>query len=294
MFVFWHDRWPEDCVVPFFPVVIFSSCNWCVRILTQHTVIWDLFQPLVRRLYFFFRVLIFSGGSKNIAGQTTVPFLGGGIIFSCRNWCSYFDTSTNYGTYIPPEKNTTRKKGTVVQSKKEIHTNRKFGSHCFCKIKKPNKNFLKLKCDWWCSYFDRTDDQTTASYFFFPVIFFSSRNWCVRILTRQTVVWDLFQPSVRWLYLFFSGRNFFQRFKKHSRPDDCTFFFRSQFFRVVIGVRILTWAPNMVLTYDRKKLLPEKKVQSSGRPCFLAGSNYNRKKLWPEKKKVQSSGRQLK
>ncbi len=28
---------------------------------------------------------------------------------------------------------------------KEIHSNRKFGSHCFCKIKKPNKNFLKLK-----------------------------------------------------------------------------------------------------------------------------------------------------
>ncbi len=44
-----------------------------------------------------------------------------------------------------------------IQSKKEIHSNRKFGSHCFCKIKKPNKNFLKLKCDWWCSYFDTTD-----------------------------------------------------------------------------------------------------------------------------------------
>ena len=44
-----------------------------------------------------------------------------------------------------------------IQSKKEIHSNRKFGSHCFCKIKKPNKNFLKLKCDWWCSYFDMTD-----------------------------------------------------------------------------------------------------------------------------------------
>jgi hypothetical protein len=59
------------------------------------------------------------------------------------------------------------KKGAVVQNKKEIHTNRKFGSHCFCKIKKPNKNFLKLKCDWWCLYFDTTDDQTTVLYFFF-------------------------------------------------------------------------------------------------------------------------------
>ncbi len=44
-----------------------------------------------------------------------------------------------------------------IQSKKEIHSKRKFGSHCFCKIKKPNKNFLKLKCDWWCSYFGTTD-----------------------------------------------------------------------------------------------------------------------------------------
>jgi hypothetical protein len=24
-------------------------------------------------------------------------------------------------------------------------------------MKKPNKNFLKLKCDWRCSYFDMTD-----------------------------------------------------------------------------------------------------------------------------------------
>jgi hypothetical protein len=33
----------------------------------------------------------------------------------------------------------------AIQSKKEIHGNRKFGSHHFCKLKKPNKNFLKLK-----------------------------------------------------------------------------------------------------------------------------------------------------
>jgi hypothetical protein len=39
-------------------------------------------------------------------------------------------------------------------------------------------------------------------------------------------------------------------------------------------------------------LRPEKNVQSSGQPCFLAGSNYNWIKLWPEKK-VKSSGRQL-
>ena len=44
-----------------------------------------------------------------------------------------------------------------IQCKKEVHSNRKFGSHCFWKIKKPNKNFLKLKCDWWNWYFDTTD-----------------------------------------------------------------------------------------------------------------------------------------
>ncbi len=43
-----------------------------------------------------------------------------------------------------------------IQCKKELYSNRKFGSNCFCKIKKPNKNFLKLKCDWGCSYFDTT------------------------------------------------------------------------------------------------------------------------------------------
>ncbi len=32
------------------------------------------------------------------------------VIFWGCNWCSYFDTSTNYGTYIRPEKFTTRKK----------------------------------------------------------------------------------------------------------------------------------------------------------------------------------------
>ena len=48
---------------------------------------------------FFVRVVIFSGSSKNNAGQTTVPFFFRAVIFLGRNnWCSYFDTSTNYGT----------------------------------------------------------------------------------------------------------------------------------------------------------------------------------------------------
>ena len=121
----------------FFPVIFFSSCNWCVCILTWQTVIWDLFQPLVKWLYlfffgcnffgwfekhswpdnctFFWGGRNFSGGSKNIAGQTTVPSFFWVIIFSGCNWCSYFDMSTNYGTYTQPEKITTRKK---VQSNK--------------------------------------------------------------------------------------------------------------------------------------------------------------------------------
>ncbi len=64
---------------------------------------------------FFFRVILFSGGSKNIAGQMTVPFFLV-VIFLGHNWCSYFDTSTNYGTYIQlikllPEKKHNWKKG---------------------------------------------------------------------------------------------------------------------------------------------------------------------------------------
>jgi hypothetical protein len=72
---------------------------------TQNTT-----QPLVRQLYLFFQVVIFSGGSKNIAGQTTVPFWGGLKNFLVCNWCSNFETSTNYVTYIRPEIISTRKK----------------------------------------------------------------------------------------------------------------------------------------------------------------------------------------
>ncbi len=108
-----------------------------------------------------------------------------------------------------------------IQSKKEIHSNRKFGSYCFCKIKKPNKNFLKLKCDWWCLYFDMTDsylrfiptnNQTTLQYFFFWHNFFS-HNWCsyfdttdgylryiptngqTTVLFFQVILWSTKQPD---------------------------------------------------------------------------------------------------
>ncbi len=95
-------------------------------------------------MYLFFPAVIFSGGLKNIAGQTTVPFFPV-VIFSGCNWCLYFDMNTNYGTYnwkkILPEKKvqssgrqffsagsnynlkkiTTGKKGTVVWPTVEIN-----------------------------------------------------------------------------------------------------------------------------------------------------------------------------
>jgi hypothetical protein len=86
-----------------------------------------------------------------------------------------------------------------LHSKKEIHSNKKFGSHCFCKIKKANENFPKLKCDCWCLYFDTTDNQMTVSYdTFFPVIIFPVVISVFVLLTRQTVF--------------------------NLRSDDCTFF----------------------------------------------------------------------
>ncbi len=74
VFVFWHNRQPDDCIVPFIiTVIIFPSRNWC-----------DTTDKL-SEIYFnrrsdnctFFPVVIFSGGSKKIAGQTTVPFFSG-------------------------------------------------------------------------------------------------------------------------------------------------------------------------------------------------------------------------
>ncbi len=55
-----------------------------------------------------------------------------------------------------------------------------------------------------------TNDQTTVPFFFRVLIFSSFVIIGVRILTRQTVIWDLFQPSARQLCLFFLGHNFFR------------------------------------------------------------------------------------
>ncbi len=96
---------------------------------------------------------------------------------------------------------------------------------------------------------------------FFPVIIFSSCNWCVCILTWQTVIWDLFQPLVRRLYLFFFRAVIFSGGSENIAGQTTvpSFFFRSYFFWVIIGICILTRAPIMVLTYDRKQLLTRKK-----------------------------------
>jgi hypothetical protein len=83
----------------------------------------------------------------------------------------------------------------------------KFGSHCFCKIKKPNKNFLKLKRDWRCLYFDMTDDPTIVSYLFFPVIISSSHNWCMTdgYLRFISTVGQTTVPFFCWVVMFSGG-----------------------------------------------------------------------------------------
>jgi hypothetical protein len=50
----------------------------------------------------------------------------------------------------------------------------------------------------------------------------------------------------------------------------------------------------MVLTYDRKKLLPEKKGTVVWPAMFFGGFKLQPEKLRPEKKMVQWSGRRLK
>jgi hypothetical protein len=83
---------------------------------------------------FFFRVIIFSGGSKNIAGQMAIPFFWGVVIFSGRNWCLYFDTSTNYGTYIWPKK--------LLPEKRHSH----LASHVFRRVQiTTGKNMTRKK-----------------------------------------------------------------------------------------------------------------------------------------------------
>ncbi len=51
------------------------------------------------------------------------------------------------------------------KARKRYTVTEKFACHCFCKIQKPNKNFLKLKCDWWCPYFDTTDSYLRVGMF---------------------------------------------------------------------------------------------------------------------------------
>jgi hypothetical protein len=66
------------------------------------------------------------------------------------------------------------------------------------------------------------------------------------------------QATVLFLFrvVIFSGGS-----KNIAGQMTVPFFFGLLFFGVLIGVCILTRAPIMLLTYDRKKILPEKKVQ---------------------------------
>jgi hypothetical protein len=111
-------RIPTDgqTTVPFIPVIIFSGDSWCLYFDTTDSYL--RFIPtngqMTTTVTFIISGRIFSGGSKNIAGQTTVPFFPV-VIFSGCNWCSYFDTNTNHGTYdrkkLVPEKRYSRLAG---------------------------------------------------------------------------------------------------------------------------------------------------------------------------------------
>ncbi len=46
-----------------------------------------------------------------------------------------------------------RKRYAVIESS-DLMRNIPWLASCFCKIKNPNKKFLRSKCDWQCSYFD--------------------------------------------------------------------------------------------------------------------------------------------
>ncbi len=76
--------------------------------------------------------------------------------------------------------------------------------------------------------------------------------------------------------------------KRYSRPDDCTFFF------LVIIFLGRNWCSDFIWhehhlwylhTTGKNYYYQKKKVQSSGRPCFSAGSNYNRIFFYDPKKK---------
>ncbi len=67
-------------------------------------------------------------------------------IFYLQRKFSIFLSNDNDCKVVDPYK--ARKRYTVTKS---------LDLNVSCKIRKPNKNFLKLECDWWCLYFDRTD-----------------------------------------------------------------------------------------------------------------------------------------
>ncbi len=121
---------------------------------------------------------------------------------------------------------------------------------------------------------DRRSDDLYCT--FFQVIIFYSRNWCVRIWHDRRLSEIYFNCWSDNSTFFFLGCIFSGVSKNIAGQTTVPFFYGLYFWGVIIGGRILTRAPIMILT--------KKKVQSSGWPCFLAGSNYNQKKLRPPQK----------
>ncbi len=130
---------------------------------------------------FFFRVVIFSGCNlnplKNMSGQMSVPFFSGINFFQ-----SY--VSTIIGACVKIRTPITTRKNYDPPQKKVHSSGRPWFSFVFCAP---------------------TNDQTTVSFFRRSYFFSSFAIIGVRILTRQTVIWDLFQLLARQLYLFLFG-----------------------------------------------------------------------------------------
>ncbi len=99
----------------FFSSHNFYSRNWCVRIWLDRWLSEIYFNRRSDDCTFFFSGRNFFRWFEKHSRPDDCTFFFSGCNFSGCNWCSYFDTSTNYGTYIWPEKITSRKKGIVIQ-----------------------------------------------------------------------------------------------------------------------------------------------------------------------------------
>ncbi len=214
----------------------------------------------------FGEIVLFSGGSKNIAGETTVPFFPV-VIFSGRNWCSHFNMNTNYGTYN--RKNYYRKKRYS-----------RLASYVFRRIQITTGKYydLKKKID------PKTIHRNIMQSQFLPKF---GGNW-LHIIFRRIVQKKKNQsqnnppennvvpvPAKIWWDRIFSGGS-----KNIAGQTTCTFFSGCNFFKYH------NWCScqNTNTNYDPKKLRPEEKWYShlAGYVFWLVqittGKSYDRKK----------------